>query len=836
MKKFKRLTALAAAAVMTAAPAASSVSMQVGTAAYGTGRNIVERLDRGISAINTGNGMLVSWRFLANDDDNAVFRLYRNNELIYTSEAGYSTCYLDAGGNASSSYKVETVVNGSVVSTDNCGIISNTNYINIPMNVPTGNGITYSPNDCSVGDVDGDGQYEIFVKWDPSNSKDNSQSEAGGTGNVYIDCYTISGQQLWRIDLGRNIRAGAHYTQFLVADFDCDGLAEMTCKTSDGTKDGTGQVIGDPNANYVNSGGHIITGNEYYTLFEGATGKALDTVNYEYPRGEVSKKTWGDDYGNRSERFLGAVMYCDGVHPSAVSVRGYYTRMTAVAYDVVDKKLVKRWGFDTGFNSSNPGYGDGNHNCMPADVDGDGKQELFLGATCLDDNGTILWCNRKGHGDAMHLGDLLPDRPGQELFVCHEHEPFGVSLIDAATGQDIFHIDGNKDTGRCCADNVLASNPGSEFWGSRPAGVVLNEKGETISTKVPAMNFLIHWDGDLEREIQDNIYISKMVDANTIQTILTADGCASNNDTKANPCLTADIFGDWREETIYRTSDNKSLRIYCTPYTTDYRLTTLMHDVQYRCQVAGEQNCYNQPAHQSFYLGSDKPLPERPAVTICKGSEPLSGELINNLKVKDTARKLSWSIGENAKSGSTIFGDRDFTYTAFPSELDGSEYILTACDSKYCETDLAEFTAGKDITVSIVMDNRVDPLPSWMSEWSKTSMTAASSNDVTFDIYQKEFSAGDVVTLGTNGQSAYCVNYAVLVTEKQAHTQPPTDPPKIKGDVNADGSVNVADLVMMCNWLLGSNELTDWEAGDLYEDGVIDTFDFVLLRQLILRQ
>lgn len=342
------------------------------------------------------------------------------------------------------------------------------------------------------------------------------------------------------------------------------------------------------------------------------------------------------------------------------------------------------------------------------------------------------------------------------------------------------------------------------------------------------MNFLIHWDGDLEREIQDNIYISKMVDANTIQTILTADGCASNNGTKANPCLTADIFGDWREETIYRTSDNKSLRIYCTPYTTDYRLTTLMHDVQYRCQVAGEQNCYNQPAHQSFYLGSDKPLPERPAVTICKGAEPLSGELIQNLKVKDTARKFSWSIGENAKSGSTIFGDRDFTYTAFPSELNGAESILTACDSKYCETALAEFTAGKDITVSIVMDNRVDPLPSWMSEWSKTSMTAASSNDVTFDIYQKEFKAGDVVSLGTNGQSSYCVNYAVLVTE--------TEPPKIKGDVNADGSVNIADLVMMCNWLLGSNELTDWEAGDLCEDGVIDTFDFVLLRKLILQQ
>ncbi|MDE5946279.1 MAG: RICIN domain-containing protein [Oscillospiraceae bacterium] len=577
----------------------------------------VEYLDKGISAINTGSGMLVSWRYLANDDTSTVYKLYRNDTLIYTSNTGNATCYLDKDGNASSKYKVETISGGKVVSTENCKLISNNAYFDLKLDQPTGSGCTYSPNDCSVGDVDGDGQYEIFVKWDPSNSQDNSIN--GKTGNVYIDCYRLDGTKLWRIDLGKNIRAGAHYTQFLIADFDLDGKAEMTCKTCDGTVDGQGNVIGDASKDYRNSKGHIITGNEYYTLFDGLTGKALDTVDYEYPRGTVSKSTWGDNYGNRSERYLGAVCYLDGNKPSAVSVRGYYTRMTAVAYDVVNKKLVKRWGFDTGYNKSADGYGDGNHNCMPADVDGDGKQELILGSVCLDDNGKVLWCYNKGHGDAMHLGDLLPERKGLELWICHEDKPYGVSLLDASNGKVIFHKDGTGDTGRCCADNVWTGNDGAEFWGL--GNDVFDGSGNTLSCRRPAVNFLSYWDGDLEREILDGYTdspakISKMKADGTLTTLLSTDGYYTCNTTKGTPCLSADIFGDWREELIVRAADGKSIRIYATPYETDYRITTLMHDPQYRNQVAGQNIAYNQPPHASFYLGSEQPLPNKPAVTV----------------------------------------------------------------------------------------------------------------------------------------------------------------------------------------------------------------------------
>lgn len=577
----------------------------------------VEYLDKGISAINTGSGMLVSWRYLANDDANTVYKLYRNDTLVYTSNTGNATCYLDKEGNASSKYKVETISGGKVVSTENCKLISNNAYFDLKLDQPTASGYTYSPNDCSVGDVDGDGQYEIFVKWDPSNSQDNSKD--GKTGNVYIDCYRLDGTKLWRIDLGKNIRAGAHYTQFLVADFDLDGKAEMTCKTCDGTVDGQGNVIGDASKDYRNSRGHIITGNEYYTLFDGLTGKALDTVDYEYPRGTVSKSTWGDAYGNRSERYLGAVCYLDGNKPSAVSVRGYYTRMTAVAYDVVDKKLVKRWGFDTGYNKSADGYGDGNHNCMPADVDGDGKQELVLGSVCIDDNGKVLWCYNKGHGDAMHLGDLLPERKGLELWICHEDKPYGVSLLDASNGKVIFHKDGAGDTGRCCADNVWAGNDGAEFWGL--GNDVFDGSGNTLSCRRPAVNFLSYWDGDLEREILDGYTdspakITKMQENGTLKTLLSTDGYYTCNTTKGTPCLSADIFGDWREELIVRAADGKSIRIYATPYETDYRITTLMHDPQYRNQVASQNIAYNQPPHASFYLGSEQPLPNKPAVTV----------------------------------------------------------------------------------------------------------------------------------------------------------------------------------------------------------------------------
>lgn len=557
----------------------------------------LERLGRGMYVIKADEGMFISWRYLAADTPDTVFELYRDNSLIYTSSSGDATCFLDAEGTTESSY---TLVYGSetVIPT----VTSEHDYIDIPLSKPADN---YTPNDCSVGDVDGDGEYEIFLKWQPDNAKDNSQK--GITDNTIIDCIRLDGTLLWRIDLGINIRSGAHYTQFLVADFDGDGRAEMTCKTSDGTVDGLGNVIGSPDADFRNDQGQILWGGEYYTLFDGLTGEALDSVPYKPERGDVN--SWGDNYGNRSERYLGAVCYF-GDNPSAVTVRGYYTRMTAVAYDVVDKKLVERWYFNAPFESDD-GYGDGYHNCMPADVDGDGRQELFLGGVCLDDNGEVLWCTNQGHGDALHIGDFLPDRAGLEAWICHENPPYGLSLLDAATGKTIFRIENDDDTGRACAGNILASNKGAEFWGM---GSVYNGKGKTLDLKRPGVNFVIYWDGDLEREILDSssdspLGVYKPNSDGDFDRIKTTKGHLSNNSTKATPNLSGDILGDWREEIIARSSDGNSLRIYMTDIPTEYRIVTLMHDLQYRAQVAGQNVAYNQPPHTSYYLGSDRQLP-----------------------------------------------------------------------------------------------------------------------------------------------------------------------------------------------------------------------------------
>ena len=568
--KFKRMASALSSALIAVSATVVPVS---GINANAASKYMLEYLDRGICAVNTGSGMLVSWRYLANDDDNATYKLYRDGTLIYTSESGKSTCYLDKSGNSGSKYRVDTFSGNALMSSEDCKLISNNAYFDVPLNPPTASGVTYSPNDMSVGDVDGDGQYELFLKWDPDNSKDNSQK--GKTGNVFIDCIRLDGTRLWRIDLGQNIRAGAHYTQFYVADFDLDGKAEMTCKTADGTVDGTGKVIGDASKDYRNSDGYVLSGPEYYTLFDGATGAILDTVNYKPARGTVSN--WGDKYGNRVDRFWGTVAYLDGVHPCVVTGRGYYTRMTATAYTVENKKLKELWAFDTGNNSSAAGYGDGNHNSMPADVDGDGRQEVITGATVIDDNGTVYYNTNQGHGDAMHVGDLDPTNSGLEAWICHEEKSsgYGVSLLDLDQKKIIYHQNGAGDTGRCCADNVWAGNPGAECWGNKNSNnetPVVDTKGNVLNCRRPAINFLSYWDGDLEREILDGYTdspatISKMTGEagkTTITNLLTTDGYYTCNTTKGTPCLSADIFGDWREELIVRAANHKSVRIYCT--------------------------------------------------------------------------------------------------------------------------------------------------------------------------------------------------------------------------------------------------------------------------------
>jgi len=583
-------------------------------------QRVMEKLNRGLIAVRVSSiQVFLSWRMLGSDPDNIAFNLYRDGVKINSAPISDVTNFTDNSSSANS-YTVKTVLNNAETGEQNAaGVLAN-NYFDIPMNVPAvmtmpdGSTCTYSPADCSAGDADGDGDYEIIVKWDPSNAKDNSQF--GYTGNVYIDVYKLNGTQLCRIDLGKNIRAGAHYTQFQVADYDGDGKAEIFCKTAPGTRDGLGNYISKGpaatathTADYRNSSGYILTGPEYLTVFSALTGAELATAEYSPVRGTVS--SWGDSYGNRVDRFLAGTAYIDGVLPTAIMCRGYYTRATIAAWNYRNGTLSRVWLYDSGTTSGVGLYGQGNHNLSIADVDNDGKDEIVWGAGAVNDDGKLMYRTGLGHGDAMHLSDLDPDRKGLEVWEVHEETgaAYGEEMHDARTGAILWGTYTGTDNGRGLAVNVIPGNRGFEMWSASGSGA-MSKKGTVLSNSKGSMNFRIYWDGDKEDELLDGNTITKY----GVGALMTASGCSSNNGTKSTPNLSADIFGDWREELILRTDDNTKLRVFTTTIPTNFRTYTLMHDPVYRAGIAWQNTAYNQPPHLGFYMGDDM---DTPPVSAC---------------------------------------------------------------------------------------------------------------------------------------------------------------------------------------------------------------------------
>lgn len=565
-----------------------------------------EDLDRGLISVRSGSGNLVQWRLLGTESASTGFNLYRGGTKVNASPLTGATSYLDAGASSSASYTVRAVVNGAEQAASEASLTFANGYLDVPISKP---GSDYVANDGSVGDLDGDGRLEIVLKWDPTNAKDNSQS--GVTGNVFLDAYELDGRRLWRIDLGRNIRAGAHYTQFQVYDYDGDGKAEVAVKTADGTRSGTGQVIGSASADHRNSSGYVLSGPEYFTVFDGQTGAIAATADYVPPRGTVS--SWGDSYGNRVDRFLAGTAYLDGVRPSIIMARGYYTRAVVVAWDYRDGKLTRRWTFDSNASGNSAYAGQGNHSLSVADVDGDGRQEILYGAAAIDDNGTGLWTNRTGHGDAGHVGDLIPSRPGVEYYKVTESTNQPDSwMADARTGQILWSTPSGSDNGRGVSGDIWAGSAGAESWSSSDSQL-RNTSGTGVARKPSSANFLAWWDGDTTRELLDQTRIDKYGTGGDTR-LLTGSGVHSNNGTKATPTLSGDILGDWREEVIWPTSDDSALRIYATPVATDTRLWTLLHDQQYRVAIAWQNTAYNQPPHPGFFLGSPFTLPAKPNV------------------------------------------------------------------------------------------------------------------------------------------------------------------------------------------------------------------------------
>ncbi|MBB5802591.1 hypothetical protein F4560_002359 [Saccharothrix ecbatanensis] len=741
---FAVLTALAI--VLSTSPASATSPTE---ASPGGAR--LERLDRGLVAARTTAGVHLSWRLLRHEATGhtdtglagPAFAVYRDGKKIAT--VTDSTNYLDAEGG--SEYRVAPVVRGRQGDLSKPVSPWAGGSYDLPLRkpadgvTPTGEAYTYSANDVSVGDVDGDGSYEYVVKWDPSNAKDVSQ--IGYTGPTYVDTYRFDGTLLHRVDLGVNIRSGAHYTQFLVYDFDGDGRSEMMMKTAPGSKvtsyDRHGNVASerhvtmpreDVKAGYSHSddyrlsaagyyehvvemfrgwhqhpevvagkwpatleqafgieprhsyplsdvdaramadhfidvyapsrsarnnlrafAGFIVDGPEYLTVFDGKSGRELETVRYE-PGRHDDGLMWGDyalgriEPGNRVDRFLAGVAYLDGKNASAVFARGYYTRTTLVAYRWNGHKLTKDWFVDSGWvpmsnpfnfpvhgrDGTSPEYGSlatqGAHSLSAADVDGDGKHEIVYGASTIDHDGKLLYSSsgvlppgsadpgataRLGHGDALHVTDIDPARPGLEIHMVHEggtYAPYGYTLRDAATGEVLYGGYTGRDTGRGMVGDVLPDEPGLETWASVPGGSgavgLWSADGRPLSASIPGTNASIRWAADLTTQIVDGAgTVTPSIKDWRRGTLLTATGTLTNNGTKGNPSLVADVFGDWREEMVVRTADSSALRIYLSTEVTGHKLYTLMHDPQYRVDVARQQTSYNQPAYTGFYLGSD---------------------------------------------------------------------------------------------------------------------------------------------------------------------------------------------------------------------------------------
>lgn len=625
-----------------------------------------ERLDRSPIAVKTPTGTLVSWRTLPGDVEQGIsYRLTRHladgSDLVEEIACGAATTYLDS--KKSPSFTLEVLRGGQTDQTF-ADIQTEEPLRKIHLSRPAGgSGYTYSPNDCSVGDVDGDGEYEIIVKWDPSNSQDNSKS--GKTGNTLFDCYEITGpdagRQLWRIDLGVNVRAGAHYSPFLVYDFDGDGKAEFVVKTAPGSKDAAGNYVSAAGKtdnirqittntkDYRNSNGHILSGEEFLTIFSGETGIALQTIWYwpnhgrQASNGPASYSWTGDSYGNRGHRYNACVAYLSGQDhlPSIVMQRGYYTQAYFWAVDWDGTDLTTRWlhqgtgstswsvtDKDNKKLSSGSGkssYGQGVHGISVADVDGDGCDEIIMGSATIDHDGQLLCSTGFGHGDAIHVGKFIPGREGYQIYMPHEESgcKYGDDLHDAATGEILYRGYTDKDNGRGLACDYIFQfdaatgldlYPGWEMW-SGAMSSPMNAVTQQQIGKKPSTNFRVYWNGDLFEDSFDggfnsgnntcnpNVVCWTGTSASTTNLKNLGGNPQSCNYTKATPCLIADLYGDWREEIVcWDGDDSATLDIYTTNVTTKYPVPCLMTDHLYRLGIAWQNSSYNQPPHVGYSL------------------------------------------------------------------------------------------------------------------------------------------------------------------------------------------------------------------------------------------
>ncbi|MCR5070162.1 MAG: hypothetical protein K6A78_10300 [Prevotella sp.] len=611
-------------------------------------------MKRGLVAINLslsrGSGNLVSWRARAYDNRNYKFRLYYGTNATTINSTLNSgdfiigkTNFAHSSGSTSTYYRLEVYnENNEIVERDTCKAWSSqVTYIDLEGGAPEdiwGRGATYTPNDASICDMDGDGEYEIILKWSPSNEK--NVASTGTTSPEYFGCYKMNGKRLWILTGGPNMFSSAHSSSFVAWDYDGDGYGELMIKTGHGAIDGEGKYLSvdkDPTGNYLNSRGKQESGEEWITVFDGRNGAELKTIPYhtDYAAGS---SYWGDSKQNRSERYLAGIAWLDGKdgNPSGIFARGQYNGAFIGAYDWNGTDLTLRWihralAVDNGEVKYADGttqqltetvYGEGGFWLAVADVNLDGKQEITYGSGALKPDGTTLYRTGLKYGEALHVSDFDPNRPGLEAFMVHGNSPFGIDYRDATTGKLLLHQTASGDTDRGFMANFDPERDDALWQASAWLNIFDKEGNSVVDSKTwdgraPAQDRL-YWTGTLG----DDFWGKGVLETwnPSLKNFDRLTGCVNggnytygktNNAAKNNACLLGDVFGDWREEVICWSEGGTTgyrLVVNATNYQTDYIVPHLLDDIDYRAQIIAENCCYNQPPHLGYNLRESKKI------------------------------------------------------------------------------------------------------------------------------------------------------------------------------------------------------------------------------------
>ncbi len=620
-------------------------------------QRIVEKLSRGVLALSKGSGdVYVGWRLLGTDPEDVAFNLYRkttSGEIKIASNLTTSTNFLDKGVNVTidNIYYVRAIVNGvEQAPSKSYTLKANTvvgRYIRMPLTpepdaplVTNSSGTQvdpYSSGSTWVGDVDADGEWEYIIL------RSYEGSVAPTSRPLKIDCYELDGTLLWRCDLGANVSGGVNgHGVMAVADFDGDGKAEVATKTCEetvfnyGSKDSV--RIGDTDTYGFGKDGKTryqtdITGPEFLSIIDGATGKEKARTNFEPGNGwnPVTGTNGYTRYGanERPMYIYFAVAYLDGVLPSLVLVRGAGGNNTpAFAFDYRNGKLSERWRWGYEFGAKR-GLSQA-HNILCFDVDNDGKDEVVFLGSAVDHDGKTLFDNTNfTHGDHYRLMDMDPDRPGYEFFAIQQNNSslIGMSINDALTGDYIkkHFLAELGDLSRGDAGDYDPRHKGAEYFSIIPG--LFSCKGVEITHNYPRFpTWDIWWDANLGREFIDGV--NAVSSAPAIENWSTSNNKGDNRmysvynegvhmgAYNGRPSAWGDFYGDWREEMLLEENTHRAMRLYMSWDVAPNRIYNLMQNPGYRMEHSTKGRIG--AAYPDFYLGYDMQTPPPPPIVEAK--------------------------------------------------------------------------------------------------------------------------------------------------------------------------------------------------------------------------